>query len=333
MSSFHFQKTGAFEWRNLKAFVTVCEELHFGRAAARLNILQPQLSSLIRRLEEVLGQQLLVRRPVVRLTSAGRSFLPYARRAIDEVAEGAIAATNAASGEIGRIEIGYPTWIAPTFVPETIARFRQSHPAVNLHLRTMATADQIAELKGGRLDIAFLRDLKSDDEIHLELLFTEPWVVALPHRHPKSIKSSLRAKDLEGEDMIAFPSSAPWVRRRIEQLLGSNGSRRIVQEAQSWFAILSLVKAGLGCAVVPRSQMSMWGQDIEWRPLRGSPMKSEVAVARVASCENPVVGVFMNLLKEAAHQVLAEPDRPAMQPLGSTITGKQADPLRAQSSH
>jgi DNA-binding transcriptional LysR family regulator len=300
------QKTGQIETRHLHAFIAAWEERSFGRAAERLALLQPRLSLLIRRLEEIVGEQLLVRRPVVQLTPAGSVFLPYARRATAELIEGIEAAAQAARGEIGSITIGYPTWVAPTTVPKAIAIFRQQYPKVELRLRTMATADQLTELKAGRLDLIFMRDIRLDPEIEARLLFEEPWVIALPPEHPLTARPEVRAEDLEDQAMISYPPSFPWIRKRVDRFFQPELRVRTVQEAQSWFAILSLVKAGLGFAVVPHSQMLMWGQDLHWAALRPSRM-TQVSAGWLAGATNASIPAFLRILSDTSKPVSTMP--------------------------
>src|SRR6185503_6260139 len=140
----HPRHVSMFDLNQLRCFVTVAEELHFGRAAARLNMTQPPLSRQIQVLEHIIDAPLLERTSrSVRLTPAGRSFLPEARRI--------------AMGKTGSLKIGYTAAAAYGFLPELIAACRARLPEVDFSLKEMVSGDQFEALTSGQIDAGLLR--------------------------------------------------------------------------------------------------------------------------------------------------------------------------------
>src|SRR5919206_4230100 len=153
----HLRHVSMFDLNQLRCFVTVAEELHFGRAAARLNMTQPPLSRQIQVLEHIIDAPLLERTSrSVRLTPAGRTFLPEARRIL-RLAESAVASTKRiARGEAGSIAIGFTAASGYSFLPRLITASRSRFPDVDLVLKEMVTADQLEALAAHRIDVGLL---------------------------------------------------------------------------------------------------------------------------------------------------------------------------------
>jgi DNA-binding transcriptional LysR family regulator len=151
------------ELRHVRTFVALAEELHFGRAARKLRVVQSAVSQTIRALEEDVGAPLFVRGPGgVRLTIAGEHFLGHARRALGELDEGASTARNAGTGEVGRLALRLGPISGLTILPRVVARFRRELPRVDLRIEPAGAADPIAAVADGRADLAFLSTAKHD---------------------------------------------------------------------------------------------------------------------------------------------------------------------------
>src|SRR5215213_8943660 len=146
------------ELRHLRYFLAVAEELSFSRAAERLGMAQPPLSQQIQRLEALVGHELFERRPRVRLTAAGEALLPAARLALDQVERGVEATHRAARGEVGAVMVGFAASMILSVVPPVVRAFRKGFPAVDLQLREMSSAGQVAALREGQIDVGFLRE-------------------------------------------------------------------------------------------------------------------------------------------------------------------------------
>ncbi len=197
------------ELRHLRSFVTLAEELHFGRAAERLGMAQPPLSLQIQSLEAGLGVRLFERsRRHVALTEAGRLFLPEAQATLEQAERARRIAQQAARGEVGQLFIGF-TGSAPfnAAMPAIISRFRRAWPGLHMVLRELSTTDQLAALAEGSLDIGFVRPGQPQETAGVEtrLVLDEPLVVALPEQHPLAGRDSLAMADLAGESFILHP--------------------------------------------------------------------------------------------------------------------------------
>jgi DNA-binding transcriptional LysR family regulator len=305
MTSFEFRNGSTIDVRHLAAFLTLYEERHFGRAARRLGILQPQLTLLIQRLEDVVGHQLFIRRPSVIPTAAAEAFADPARRAVRAVDEGLLSARNAAAGRTGLLNIGYPSWIAATFVPDVIAQFRKSFSGVAIQLRSMSTVEQIAELRAGRLDVAFLRDVEIVEGCVREEIFSECWLVAMPRGHAKASHPTISAKDLDGEQLVASGSFTPWLQSRLDAVIAASGSSvELVQEAGSWYTILSLVRSGTGVAVIPESQANVWHERIVYVPFDAPGFVSSVCIF-YNQVQTPALANFIDEIRRFARLVHA----------------------------
>jgi DNA-binding transcriptional LysR family regulator len=236
--------------RLVEYFIAVAEELHFGRAAARLHIAQPSLSHQIRRLEQHLGVTLLRRTSRhVELTPAGEAFLREGRRTLAH-AQRAIQSARAAVGE--RIVVGFSGSAATALLPDVLRAFSQQHPSVDVSLRELLL-DGVEDVLGGEVDVAFIRLQPGQIGAEVEVLAREPRVVALPVDHPLATRDSVTFADLRDEDFITNPvvkHSGPPVRWLAEQHRhGLSG--RVVAQAASLQEILTLVSVGRGVCLVP----------------------------------------------------------------------------------
>ena len=236
----------------MQYFVTVAEELHFGRAAARLHIAQPSLSHEIRKLEQQLGVTLLERTSrSVELTPAGRALLSEGRCLLDH-AQRVIQSTCAAGAE--RLAVGFYGSAASTLLPDVLRAFSEQNPSVEVSVHELLL-DHIDDILGGRVDVAFTRLLpgQAGVEVDVEVLAQEPRLVALPAKHPLAARDSLTFADLRRESFITNPvigSSGPPVRWLAEQQRhGLPG--RVAAEAASIQEILTLVATGRGVCLVP----------------------------------------------------------------------------------
>lgn len=152
-----------FELNQLRCFVAVAEELHFGRAAVRLHMTQPPLSRQVHLLEQRLGVKLLNRTSrSVRMTSAGRSFLADARQILRLAESASLAVRRAARGESGSVTMGFTAASGYGVMPGMIAQCRARLPDVEVNLREMVTIEQIHALATGSLDLAFSRPRESN---------------------------------------------------------------------------------------------------------------------------------------------------------------------------
>jgi DNA-binding transcriptional LysR family regulator len=244
------------ELRHLRYFVTLAEELHFGRAADRLHIAQPPLSQQIRQLELELGFQLFHRtKRTVRLTDAGQVFLAEVQQILNHLDRAIQTGRQTSRGEIGQLVIGFVSSAAYNVLPQLLALFRADAPEVTIALHELTTDQQLDWLREGRIDIGVLRPPVEDAIFGTATIFRESLVLALPENHPLTQHPLISLRSLSQEPFIVFPRSfAPTLYDTIISLCQQAGfSPTVVQEAIQMQTIVSLVAANLGIAIVPAS--------------------------------------------------------------------------------
>ncbi len=244
------------ELRHLRYFVTLAEELHFGRAAERLHIAQPPLSQQIRQLEIELGFDLFHRtKRKVQLTEAGLVFLEEAQQILKQLEQAIQIGRQTSRGEIGQLAIGFVSSAGYNVLPKFHRTFRTSLPGVVLELRELTTFQQVQSLREGRIDVGFIRPPIEESGFNTETIFREPLVVALPETHPLANKLNLSLASLCSEPFILFSRiNAPGLYDTLISLCQQAGfSPMVVQEAIQMQTIVSLVAAEIGVAIVPAS--------------------------------------------------------------------------------
>jgi len=289
---------------DLEAVVVLAETLHFGRAADRLHVSQPALSKRLKRLEERIGGPLLVRGyRDVKLTEAGRLLAGRGRHLIQESAATVALAQRAARGEAGLLRIGFGIATILGLVPDVLLRFRRAYPEVQLSLRDMPTPDQVSALANREIDVGFVRRPVSDDRLVMRPVLDERLVAALGPRSPWVPKVGLRSVAGEPFIIVARTRSASFYDHALSVCAAAGFAPRIVQEAGELFTVLSLVRAGLGVSLVPRSAALMRLPGVRFRELTISKAAWNIALAwHRDSDDAPLVRRFVEMVPIAAER-------------------------------
>jgi DNA-binding transcriptional LysR family regulator len=293
------------ELRQLRYFVTVADELHFGRAAARLYMTQPPLSQTIQALEEQLGAPLFVRsRRAVALTAAGQALLPEARRMLDQAAELPELVRRAAAGEAGRLALAFVSSADYSVLPPFLRRYRTHYPQVQIALQEATSDLQVEDLMHGRIDAGLLipplPDKARRDLDYLKVL-SEPLIVAAP-AGLELLRGGgpVRLADLPRLPLIIFPRLiAPALHDAILACFRAAGiTPEIGQQAIQMQTIVSLVSAGMGLALVPQSVSNLMRPGVEYRGLVDPTPQVETGLAWRRDNVSPVLQGFLDLLRK-----------------------------------
>jgi DNA-binding transcriptional LysR family regulator len=236
--------------RLVEYFIAVAEELHFGRASERLHIAQPSLSQQIRRLEVQLGVTLLERNSRnVDLSPAGRAFLREGRKMLNQ-AQHAIQSTRAAAAP--SVTVGFYGSSGSILLPNVLRVFGERHPSVTVSVRELLLGS-LDDILNGSVDVAFTRLTPEQTELEVEILASEPRVVALALSHPLAGQRALTMADLANERFIINPAvqheddPPRWLaEQRRHGLPGQVAAR-----ASSLQEIITLVAAGRGVCLLP----------------------------------------------------------------------------------
>lgn len=247
------------ELRHLRCFVVLAEELHFARAAVRLNIEQSPLSRTIKELEYRLGVQLFNRGPQgTILTLAGEAFLRDIRRvflALDHAKESARAA---AAGQAALLRIAVSDGITQPRIASLLARCREEDPLVTVKLFEVPLAEQVRGLRRDLFDAGFSRTAEVGEGIEAQPLWSEPLLVAIPARHPLLAHARVPLAELVRHPLIICdPQVCEGYSREIEHILSSAASEiNIAERVISVSMMLTLVSAGYGIGFATATQVS-----------------------------------------------------------------------------
>jgi DNA-binding transcriptional LysR family regulator len=299
--------------RQLRYFVVLAEELHFGRAAKRLALTQPPLSQAIRNLENELGAKLFERtRRRVALTHAGGAFLDEARATLARAAQAVETARRAARGELGRLAVGYLAATAYSLLPLVLRDFARGHPGVKLELRELTLPQQFEALRRGDIQVGLLRPPVSDAELDSEILMEERFVLALPASHPLCSLKRVPVRRLAGEIFVMFPRLPGLVNHDLVMgfCMRHGFTPRVAQQANQTHTVVGLVAAGIGVALVPVSAQRIGLPGVAYRPLREATPLSRTALAWRRADASPVLASFRDVARRVAKQVNSRPSQP-----------------------
>lgn len=277
--------------RQLRYFVAVAEERHFGRAAERLHMAQPPLSQQIRRLEAEVGVELFARTTRrVDLTEAGRAYLARAREILGSVDEAAEEARRVAAGVVGRLAIGCVGSATYSVLPALARRLSDELPGVDFAFRgEMLVADQVDALRAGTIDVALLRPPVLDRTLAVTPLREERLVVAVPVDHPLAARASIRLRDLASADLIIHSAGRRSAMYGVVQglLAQADITPHIRHEVGETSTLITLVAGGLGVAVVPEPVTALPLAGVTYRPLVRPAPRIGLAAAHRADRREP----------------------------------------------
>lgn len=288
------------ELRHLRYFLTVAEELHFGRAAARLHMAQPPLSQQIRNLESIIGHGLFIRSSrSVKLTVAGEELAVRARRTLNLVNEDVEIVRSLARGEMGSLMVGFVGSAMLTVLPAILGKYRRLYPKVQLRLRELHTSLLTRELAGGLIDVGLMRDADPNEDLQLETVSTEPFIAVLPKAHALARRLSVPVKLLKDEPFVFFPRSAGnYAWENTVKLCEEQGFQpNVVQEAPQWLTILKLVGAGLGVTIAPDCVKQISSPDLVCRKLLPSRRRTHLVLAHQTKEVSPLAQAFCELAR------------------------------------
>ena len=293
------------ELRPLRYFVAVAEEMHFGRAAARLHMTQPPLSQTIQALESQLGTPLFSRtRRSVALTAAGRALLPEAQRLLMQAESLPALVQRAAAGESGQLRLAFVSSADYSVLPIALREFRSAYPAVQIDLREATSDVQLEELAAGNIDLGILIP-PVPDKLKTILdyfpVLTEPLVLALPADSKLATATrKVSLKSFAGLPLIIFPRRlAPALHDQILGCFRDAGlTPSIEQEAIQMQTIVGLVAAGMGIALVPQSVSNLKRPGVEYRALKEASPLVEIGLAWRRDNTSPVLQSFLDLIQK-----------------------------------
>ncbi|KVT35338.1 LysR substrate-binding domain-containing protein [Burkholderia ubonensis] len=295
--------------RQWRYFVTVAEERHFGRAAARLSMTQPPLSQAIRALEDLLGVALFVRtKRSVALTAVGAALLPDVRKLLEAADALPPRAQSLARGETGSLALAFVSTADYGLLPSLLRAFGARYPQVRLQLAEATSDVQIEELAAGRIDAGLIIPPvppRHAAELSYLPVVREPLVLAMPAAAAPADApedAPVRLADVAALPLVIFPRRlAPGFYDIITGCYGAAGATpRIGQEAIQMQTIVSLVSAGMGVALVPQSLRNLRRTGVVYRPLAdGAPVVETGLVWRTGDV-SPVLAGFIDIVRAQA---------------------------------
>ena len=299
---------------HVRSFIAVAEEMHFGRAAARLNLTQSPLSRQVQMLESRLGVALMERTTrAVRLTAAGRTFLREAYRTMAAAENAERLTRQVARGEAGRVALGFTAASAYQVLPRVVAHIRSALPGVDLVLHEMVTAEQIEALQARRLDLGLIRPIPASPgdgtRITTTPLLHERLLLAAPRDHALAAGRRPALADLDGQPFVTWAAGGgSYFLDLLATLFREGGVRpHVVQRVNQTHTMLALVGAGLGLALVPEAARSIRMSGVSLRPI-ALPLtaRAELRLAWREDSDNPALPT----LREVALSVFAKPTPP-----------------------
>lgn len=288
------------EFRHLRYFLVLAEELNFNRAAARLHISQPPLTRQIRQLEQDLGVELFLRTPKgVELTDAGRLFREEAGRLVS-LAERATERTRlAGAGKLGRLDVGIFGSAVLNVIPRMILNFRRLYPDVSVLLHNMNKTEQIEALREGRITIGFNRVLPPAPDIVVETVLKEKLIVAINRNHELSHAREVAIADLAGQPMIIFPSAPrPSFADQVYTMChGAGFAPQVVQEVGDAVTAAALVSSGFGICVMPESAISLQLPQVIFRRLSWPHPTIDLDCLYHRNDQSPILNAFLDIVR------------------------------------
>jgi DNA-binding transcriptional LysR family regulator len=287
--------------KQMRYFLALAQELNFGRAAERLHIAQPPLTRHIRALEEELGTPLFVRTTKgAELTAAGQTLLEevpnilaLARRAEEQT-------QLAGQGYSGRLDVGIFSSGVLNVIPRLLAEFHTERPGVKIGLHNMAKAEQIEALRERRITIGFNRLLPAAEDITVEPVLRERFLVALHDGHPLAAKKSITLRDLDDEPMILYPNSpVHGLAQEVAAAFRSEGARlRVEQEVQDVVTCIALVASGFGACITTESAANLRLPHVVYLPLSAKQLRHiELSCLYRRDDRSPILLAFVGLIR------------------------------------
>ncbi|MCY7371040.1 MAG: LysR family transcriptional regulator [Polaromonas sp.] len=285
------------ELRLWRQFLAVAEELHFSRAAQRLNMTQPPLTQAIAQLEDLLGVKLFDRtRRSVQITSAGAVLVPEARDLLARARALPLLARASANGQAGRLRLAFVSTVGFALLPQWVRAFRLQHTQVVLEL-VEATGDvQLDLLARGDIDAGFILHSPgfAPPGLARVQVASEPLVLALPESHVLAAGRAPTLARVLAEPLVIFPRRiVPSLHDAVFSLYHSAGRLpQVAQEAIQMQTIVNLVSAGFGVAWVPESVRQYQRSGVVYRRVsagRSGRASAGRAPAEVPDCETSLV--------------------------------------------
>jgi DNA-binding transcriptional LysR family regulator len=290
------------EIRWLQAFVAVAEELHFGRAAQRLQMAQSPLSQTVRKLEKDLEVTLFERNTrSVALTAGGHAFLPHAYHILESVETARQAARASSGGVYGHIKIGFTGVLNHLSLPPLTRALRQRYPDIELTLvGRIMTRDAVAQLESGALDLAFVGLPVQSSAVATRLIRREPFGVVLPVDHALADREEIELRELADEGFVTTPLSAGSSLQEVamKACVDAGFRPRVVQEITDPYMILLLVSTGVGIALMTSGIAPIAPPGTVFVPLAGEPVYMQHGLGWSAKRVSPAVEVALELAEE-----------------------------------
>ena len=287
----------------LPSLLVIAEECHFLRAAERLNVSQPRISQVVRRIEDIVGYEIFVRRPRVRLTPAGELLVKAARQAFADLDLGLVRARDAATGRRGTVRLGYAPVAMMTKLPRLLKSFHERNPLIDLKLHTTFSANLWTSFEARQLDLIVSRETHERRGIGTHLFVTDGLVAVLPEDDPAAASGELRLESLASRDFIGSDEAiAPQWHAVIADLCRAAGFEpNIRQRTNDWGATLALVASGLGVSIVSSTLAQLSFPGIRFVPLKGAEHAGSFWIACHQRSQDPAVKLlFAELIGNSA---------------------------------
>lgn len=292
------------ELRQLRYFAAIVEEGSLSRAAMRLHVSQPPLSTQLKALEDEIGVRLLDRsNRGVTPTPAGTVFYEEVRAVLARLEQARGKALQVQQGDVGVLSVGFVSIADYGILPPALQRFRSRFPRVEVQLQELTTDAQIRELRAARLDLAIGLAPVDERDIEFTRIAREALVLAAPRGHA-AVKGAgaVELRQLAGASFIVPPRDiGPGLYDLIiSQCQAAGFAPRITQRARQMQTVIGLVSSGMGVALVPSSVQNLRRTGVQYRPLQGRPAHIELGILRLRGHASPLVGHFVETLRAVA---------------------------------
>ena len=290
-----------FTLEQLRGFVAVSEELHFGRAAKRLQMTQPPLSRSIQKLERAVGAHLLERdNRNVELTAAGAVFLGEARRLLSLADTAATQARRIQAGSAGSVSIGFTATSTFGILTRLLDLFSSEFPDIHLDLHEMVTREQTAALLARELDLGLARPPFDTTAFASRLLHREALILAVPSGHRLAQQDRVSPSNVANEPLIMYaPVEARYFYDLVVRLIPVT-DENVVHSVSQVMTMLWLVAGGRGIAFVPESAARLGVPEVEFVTLDDLPAHPvELHLLWLREARNPALRAILDALRQA----------------------------------